>query len=586
MKTKKFNNQEFAWDPNAFGGKGYWFAMGKKGGLGRAASKKESEGLGKVSKAETEPASDRVFDYKHAKKIGKSRFSDLIADKIMAGQGVGSSVKQTIGEKMKAQTTRIKEKFDPLNILSALTGRSKLGTALAGRLLGRNREEVEYQVSKGKKGASQVKEGKATKLKGEMGQTQVSSEIFEKIYKLMRDTREEDKRKKEIEKNFAEEQKLEDEERHKKLIAAILDSRGGTTTVVSPEKKTSLLDDLMNNPVFKWIREMGENLMKKFEELMEFMKGDVWNVLKGGWKVIARALAPFSALLVGAGLIAALIGSIELANWWTDKWRNREIEKAQVQGGEIAVMAEKDRQSHTGDSQEDIDARQTAEATKQSAIERKNKFIEQFLGKKGYEMKKGISWNPFKDPNVKEFKDAQGKAPPPELMNEARAWADEQITKVKAGEIADPQGVYKQKNQPQTKAPGAKPEAGAGGGRGGQGGPSAEQLKSAPPAPSTTSTSTGSSSSASTPETKPVTATPQPVTPSTAAVNEAVSKNVEMNNEVANNQAVEPIVVNNSSTQTAKVGGDDQSTVTGAAPVRDDELHRYTRNNLGRVAHI
>ena len=50
--TKKINEQIFAWDPTAFG-KGYWYVLGKKGGLGRAASKVEAKELG-VPDAENE----------------------------------------------------------------------------------------------------------------------------------------------------------------------------------------------------------------------------------------------------------------------------------------------------------------------------------------------------------------------------------------------------------------------------------------------------------------------------------------------------------------------------------------------------
>jgi len=45
--TKKLKEEIFVWDPNAFGGKGYWFVLGTKGGYGKAASKKEADKLGK-----------------------------------------------------------------------------------------------------------------------------------------------------------------------------------------------------------------------------------------------------------------------------------------------------------------------------------------------------------------------------------------------------------------------------------------------------------------------------------------------------------------------------------------------------------
>lgn len=51
MITKKLGKITFAWEPSAFRGKGYWFVLGKNGGLGRAASKKEANSL-KVPKQE------------------------------------------------------------------------------------------------------------------------------------------------------------------------------------------------------------------------------------------------------------------------------------------------------------------------------------------------------------------------------------------------------------------------------------------------------------------------------------------------------------------------------------------------------
>ena len=45
---------------------------------------------------------------------------------------------------MRARGTAIKEKFDPLNIVRFMTGGSRLATAVAGRLTGRKRSDIEY----------------------------------------------------------------------------------------------------------------------------------------------------------------------------------------------------------------------------------------------------------------------------------------------------------------------------------------------------------------------------------------------------------------------------------------------------------
>lgn len=58
MITKKLGDEIFAWNPNAFNGKGYWFVLGTKGGLGRAASRKEATRLGTKDVKSTLPMGD------------------------------------------------------------------------------------------------------------------------------------------------------------------------------------------------------------------------------------------------------------------------------------------------------------------------------------------------------------------------------------------------------------------------------------------------------------------------------------------------------------------------------------------------
>jgi hypothetical protein len=145
-----------------------------------------------------------------------------------------------------------------------------------------------------------------------------------------------------------------------------------------------------------------------------------------------------------------------------------QLEKASDQGGKLAQEAEIERQSYTGDSDEDVAGRQVAESKKASAIDRKNKFVAEYLETKGYKVKKGMTLNPFSDPNNKTYENEEGKTPPESLMKEAKTYADGQIDRVIAGEIPDPQKVYKLK--PTT----------AGSGRGKQGAPTVQQATSMP----------------------------------------------------------------------------------------------------------
>ena len=54
MITKQLGKIVYAWSPDAFNGKGYWFVLGKNGGLGRAASKGQAKRLGRP-KQEVQP---------------------------------------------------------------------------------------------------------------------------------------------------------------------------------------------------------------------------------------------------------------------------------------------------------------------------------------------------------------------------------------------------------------------------------------------------------------------------------------------------------------------------------------------------
>lgn len=88
--------------------------------------------------------------YAEARDIGKTSLSDLITSKLISGEGIGKSFSSSIGQKFSARQTRLKETFDPLNMIKFLTGGSNIGPALLGRMLGRNVEDVEYFTGGGK----------------------------------------------------------------------------------------------------------------------------------------------------------------------------------------------------------------------------------------------------------------------------------------------------------------------------------------------------------------------------------------------------------------------------------------------------
>jgi len=202
MITKKLKDEVYAWDPNAFKGKGYWFVLGTKGGLGRAASKNQSVLLGKPPLGDTIPESPDVYEedtekkakeeaakkakteaikkfkkesvkkvkeeeeepikgtgrsveyrkkdreYAEAEDVRRTGLTRLIAQKMISGESLGKSIKGSISDKTKATLTGIREKFDfkknfdSLNIAKALGG--NLGATIFGRATGRSTEDISY----------------------------------------------------------------------------------------------------------------------------------------------------------------------------------------------------------------------------------------------------------------------------------------------------------------------------------------------------------------------------------------------------------------------------------------------------------
>lgn len=69
---------------------------------------------------------------------------DIALDKYDAGSsGVAGSYAQAAKEKLAASSMRMKERFDPLNMVQGLTG-SRLLTSAAGKMMGRSTEDVDY----------------------------------------------------------------------------------------------------------------------------------------------------------------------------------------------------------------------------------------------------------------------------------------------------------------------------------------------------------------------------------------------------------------------------------------------------------
>ena len=149
------------------------------------------------------------MDYQKAKDIRGKSLSSLITDNIVSGGGIGSSISQALSDRSKARMTGIKEKFDPLNIVKALTGGSRLAPALLGRLTGRSPEAIRYFTKDPKKresvgGISSQDLSGATQKLGTIYKMMVKMEEEKKLdeadaaKKLMAEQKEEDSRNKQL----------------------------------------------------------------------------------------------------------------------------------------------------------------------------------------------------------------------------------------------------------------------------------------------------------------------------------------------------------------------------------------------------
>ncbi len=158
MIIKKYNQLEYIWDPLAFNGKGYWFLLAPSGSIARAATKKEYNHLGKPSNLQLKTKSDQ---YQHAIEISGIKLSDLITNRINdMNVGVFSAISGGISDKVKAKFTNIKKTFDPLNIISKLTGKSRLATSIGARILGRSKEDVDFFTNRKNKTVEKIENTK------------------------------------------------------------------------------------------------------------------------------------------------------------------------------------------------------------------------------------------------------------------------------------------------------------------------------------------------------------------------------------------------------------------------------------------
>jgi hypothetical protein len=129
------------------------------------------------------------MNYYDAAKIRKKGFANLMSDKLTSGQGVISSLRETMSDRSKAKSLAMKERFDPMNIAKFLTGGSKLGPAIVGRLTGRSKDDIDYFTGK-----RRYEYTPRTPRVGTMfgGGSRKATEVLEKIVSFMEKSKADD----------------------------------------------------------------------------------------------------------------------------------------------------------------------------------------------------------------------------------------------------------------------------------------------------------------------------------------------------------------------------------------------------------
>ena len=205
---------------------------------------------------------------------------------------------QRISQRTIENMDDLKQNFHPTNI-----GRA-LGRKTAGMFMNMFRGDDKKDSVKGKKGrAKETKENK----KNDPLYTKVSegsdkpvrkndslSDVFSKIYNLLKLNAEDNRKKYQLEKNFGKEKEDEREKRHLELVEAISGLTGGrTVTQVKEKKKENTFGDILES-----VKRMIENFKKILAPLLEFAK----DVGKTGLKMLGKLLG----LLTSSKLLSVL----------------------------------------------------------------------------------------------------------------------------------------------------------------------------------------------------------------------------------------------------------------------------------------
>ena len=503
-----------------------------------------------------------IQDYREARRTGSISLTNLIARNIAEGGGFGS-VGQAISQKIKARGTRIKEAFDPLNIASMLVGRSKLGTAILGRMMGRGAEDIQYFARKGagRDAAYDPFFARSPRSLQPVRQNEGMADIYAKLYALIKKQIEEENKRKQTEENFQEEREIEDDRRHKEMLVAIRGKGKGKATPVGKKEGGGLFDLIKG--MFSGLTGFLNNLKEGLVWMFGAMKPIITMLGKGLLAIFEAMIAAGKSFLTflasPAGFITAIAtAQIASALKGTSDVETK-IEKAAEKGdiGTVTTEVMKRPAAQSALGAEFQDPMKFSEARTETRKELKaaadkgsteaksalqkfdkeeltSKYAEDYLTKKGYDVDEGgVYLATKKGTSTLGF---GGEKVPRKLAEEALIYG-------------------RKKAESESKAT-----------------PVSKKATPSPETKGSTPSSSPAPAAASAPSAAPAAATPAPSLPATPPVVTATGQNMELESESMYTMQSAPMIFNKSATTGVNLGGQDTGTATGAAPIRDDAI--------------
>jgi hypothetical protein len=268
------------------------------------------------------------LNYQQAKRLREQSLTSVFSDQLIMGEGYGSAIGKTISLKTKAKIAGIKQKFDPLNIAKILTGGSRLGPAILGKMLGRSRRDIEFFAGRARPVTSRQKRIGALPGSGE--DTTGMSVVLDDILTFLRKSHEDDMILREKENNLREGEKHEDERRHKKLIKALEKvGLGGTASKV--KSGPGFFDGILDS-IKKMIQDMIDKALQAFEWVKDlkpfskFLGSRLLNFLLSPGMLALSSVAIGALIAMGAKEIVEAVGQsqIDTAKDLLERNKNRE----------------------------------------------------------------------------------------------------------------------------------------------------------------------------------------------------------------------------------------------------------------------